>query len=172
MELPLAPKPKGLHKKARSAPYRPTKVKVTLSTPLVPLHQAQDAALKLRASHPMLDDDTVALCILTVTTRLSTRAIARELGAQHTWCYARLVRPDVQAFLQQLASTTLGVAASRSISTLEDLRDHSKDEHTRMKAATELLDRAGMGNTSSHRAAGISQSYVFSFAPAPAKADG
>jgi transposase-like protein len=136
-------------------------------TPAVPLAKAQKAAQDLRADYPTLSDETVALCVLHLTTRKSLAAVARDLGVDKSWAYARIARPETQAFLGQLAMSLLGVAAARSIRTLEQLRDSSPDEAMRFKAAVELADRAGLGNTRDARTNGTAQPFMFTFGERP-----
>lgn len=143
---PLAPPRKGLT--STGAPKNAAAVSVSLNTPIVPIERVQQIAAMQRADHPTLDDNTVSLCILKISTRKSDRAICKELGCSHSWMSTRLRRPEVQTFLQELAVQSLGVAASRAIKTVADLT-YSKNENMRLTAARELLDRAGLGNSSS-----------------------
>lgn len=169
----MAPRPKGSTKPLSSAPKRKAKISALLgTTPLVAIDKVQADARELRPLHPTLDDETVALCIAHISTRASIRQIAEELGASYSWCYARIARPETQAFLQQLALTSLGVAAARSILTLQELSENSTDERVRERAAIELLNRAGLGNSTTQQAQGVNASYAFSFAPPPEPADG
>lgn len=134
---------------------------------IVPIEKGQQAAAKLRGDHPEVKDDAVALCVLHVTTTLSIAAIAEELGIDRAWAYRLLVRPETQRFLAELAMTTLGVAAAQSVQTIKDLRDNSTDEDMRYKAAVELMDRAGLGNTNTQRQQGTGQAYAFTFGAKP-----
>lgn len=160
-------KVKGQPLKRRTSPKDANAVKAALNAPLVPIETVQKEAIALRAQHPQLDDDTVALCVLHISTRKSIRQIARDLKATWSWCYVKIARPEVQAFLQQLSVNALGVAAARSIQTLQELSERSGSEAMRYQAATELLDRAGLGNTTHARSNGLSQSYAFSFGAPP-----
>ena len=134
---------------------------------VVPIERGQQAAAKIRGEHPDVKDDAVALCVLHVTTTLSIGAIAEELGMDRAWAYRLLVRPETQRFLAELAMTTLGVAAAQSVQTIKDLRDNSVDEDMRYRAAVELMDRAGLGNTNTQRAQGTGQAYAFTFGAKP-----
>lgn len=161
----MAPTPKGQQHPGR--PKNRKLIEAAIDTPVVPLDRVQKHAAELRTEHPDLDDDTVALVTLILHTRKSHRAIARELACSHAWISARLRRPAVQRFMAELAMAALGVAATRSIKTLEQLTA-SKSEQMRLTAATELLDRAGLGNTTSQRQSGGSgNGYSFTFGPAP-----
>lgn len=137
------------------------------AVPIAPLEKVQQQALALRAEHPDLDDDTLALVILHVQTGATIAAIAKKLGADRSWAYARFARPEVQAFTAQLALASLGVAAARGIATVTKLLD-SRDETTRFNAAVELMDRAGVGNTTAQRRAGNEGTgYAFTFGGKP-----
>lgn len=156
----MAPIPK--HQRQRKTPSKAA-VAAVEGAPLVPIEEVQGEAAKQRAMHPTLDDDTVALVVLHLTTRQSMRQISRSLNRHWSWAYGRMHRPEVQSFMQDVARVTLGAAATRAISTMQDLADKADDPHLRYKAADALLNRAGLGNDSSHGAAG-NQAFAFSFA--------
>ena len=48
-------------------------------------------------------------------------------------------------------------------------RDTTKDERTKERVSIELLDRAGLGNTTAQRAGGGGQSFMFSFGTKPSE---
>lgn len=135
--------------------------------PVVPLQQVQKHANVLRKEYPAIDDDTMALVILHIQTNAPISQIAEKLGADRSWAYSRFARREVQELTARLAMASLGVEAGRSIVTLAHLRDTTKDERTRERIAIELLDRAGLGNTTAQRAQGTGQSFMFSFGAKP-----
>lgn len=165
-------------KKSQTKPgTRPTKtpaardmaLKHRAAVPIVPMQVVQKNAAAIRLDHPELDDDTIALAVLHVQTGAPIAAIAKKLGADRSWAYARFARPAVQKFVAELALATLGVAAGQAVVTVQKLLS-SKDEGTRFNAAVELLDRAGVGNTTSQRRAGAEgQGYAFTFGAGPTK---
>lgn len=135
--------------------------------PVVSLDKVQRHAHQLRSEYPSIDDDTLALVILHVSTTAPIAAIAKRLGASPSWAYTRFARPEVQALTAAVALASLGVEAGRSVLTLAKLRDNTKDERLKKDIAVELLDRAGLGNTSAQRAAGTGTSFLFTFGAKP-----
>jgi hypothetical protein len=107
-------------------------------------------------------DDQIALVTLHVATGKSVASVCRSLGAPPRWGYAQFRRADVQALAAQTALTVLGLEAGRSIRSLALLRDSSKDERMRYNAAIELMDRAGLGNTTATRSTGGVHAFTFS----------
>ena len=158
----MARAPKG--QPAKGQPKNKHIVAATLATPVANIEKVQAEAGRLRPIHPTLTDDEVALVTLKISTRKSDRQISRELQCSHSWISTRMRKPEVQAFMAELAMATLGVAAARGLQTLADLALKSRDEGMRYKASTELLDRAGLGNTTAQRTTG-GAGFSFTFAP-------
>ena len=157
-------KPKGEKERGKPRNQEIIQTLAARSAPIVNPEKVIAASANLRPQHPELSDDTVALCVEVISTQSSIRAICKRLGCSFSWAATRMRQPATQRFLQELAMTTLGVAAVRSIKTLEQLRDKSTDESMRFRASQELMDRAGLGNTTQQREAGAAPGYAFSFA--------
>lgn len=95
--------------------------------------------------------------------------IAAQLGASPSWAYQQLHKANVQALISKVAMAALGVAAVRAITTVSKLTT-SKDEHMRLEAARELMDRAGLGHSSKAQpaqASGAPQAFSFTFGSKP-----
>lgn len=122
---------------------------------------AKVAQAATTAAADQFTDDQIAMVTLYVATGRSLKSIARSLGAKESWCYAQFRRPDVQRLVGATALTALGLEAGRSIRSLATLRDTTADERLRMQAAIELMDRAGLGNTTSARATGTVHEFTF-----------
>jgi hypothetical protein len=124
------------------------------------------AATDIAAKDPdTFTDDQIALVTLHVATGRPVAHICRTLGAKPSWGYAQFRRPEVQRLAAQTALTVLGLEAGRSIHALAELRDKSTSEKMRYDAAIELMDRAGLGNTTAARA--TNSVHEFAFAPQP-----
>jgi len=131
--------------------------------PLVNIEAAKIAATKAMAEMPgnQLSDTAVTLVTLRVNSQMSVPAICKQLKMNRSHAYSVLASPSGQELMARMARSLLGYAATTATRTLEDLCNH-KDPHVRMQAATDLMERAGLGL--SQRAAPTSQASSFAFA--------
>ena len=157
--------------KAKKLPATKARQAALGERPRVSLEIVQSHAAELRAEFPKLDDDTLALVVLHVQTDAPIATIAKRLGADRSWAYARLARADVQQFMARLAMASLGAAAIRGLMVQDKLMHSTKDERLKFAIAQALADRAGLGNNSGAPQAVRAEGFSFTFAAAAPKAE-
>jgi len=107
-------------------------------------------------------DAQIALVTLRLSTGSTLKSLSRTLGNDDQWASRQLLMPKVQRLMAAVTLSTLGLEAGKSVATLAELRDKTADEALKYRVSVELLDRAGVGNTTAMRAAGEHHAFTFS----------
>jgi hypothetical protein len=97
-----------------------------------------------------------------VNTNQTVASLARQLKINRSNAYNLIASPSGQELIARLARALLGSAAATAARTLEALCSH-KDPHIAYQAATDLMERAGLGH-SQRAAPTTTNAFAFSFA--------
>jgi hypothetical protein len=115
-------------------------------TPTIEHAKVLSKALELRDAMKdcILSDRAIQLIALRVNTGASVAQLARGVGMDRTAAYVMLSRPQAQQLIADLARALMGDAAIMGAHTMMRIM-RSKDSALAYRAASEMMERAGLG---------------------------
>ena len=99
---------------------------------------------EVRAKHEKVTDTQADLVDTLLQTGSTITKAAEDIGANRTWAVSTLKKQHVRAYARDMADVMLGGHALRALATMGDLLN-AKSAYLRKEAATDLLDRYGLG---------------------------
>ena len=99
---------------------------------------------EVRAKHEKVTDRQADLVDTLLQTGSTITKAAEDIGANRTWAVSTLKKQHVRAYARDMADVMLGGHALRALATMGDLLN-AKSAYLRKEAATDLLDRYGLG---------------------------
>ena len=99
---------------------------------------------EVRAKHEKVTDRQADLVDTLLQTGSTITKAAEDIGANRTWAVSTLKKHHVRAYARDMADVMLGGHALRALATMGDLLN-AKSAYLRKEAATDLLDRYGLG---------------------------
>ena len=99
---------------------------------------------EVRAKHEKVTDRQADLVDTLLQTGSTITKAAEDIGANRTWAVSTLKKQHVRAYARDMADVMLGGHALRALATMGDLLN-AKSAYLRKEAATDLLDRDGLG---------------------------
>ena len=97
-----------------------------------------------RSKHEKVTDRQADLVDTLLQTGSTITKAAEDIGANRTWAVSTLKKQHVRAYARDMADVMLGGHALRALATMGDLLN-AKSAYLRKEAATDLLDRYGLG---------------------------
>ena len=100
--------------------------------------------LDIKDKHSKVTDRQAQLVAHLLQTGENTSDSAKAIGANRDWAYQTLRKQHVRAFARECAEAAMGGEALSALYTMGDLLS-SKSQAVRREAASDLLDRYGLG---------------------------
>jgi len=112
-----------------------------VSQQLIPMPSDSQA---VRDKHGKVTDRQADLVDTLLQTGSTITKAAEDIGANRTWAVSTLKKQHVRAYARDMADVMLGGHALRALATMGDLLS-AKSAYLRKEAATDILDRYGLG---------------------------